>query len=98
LGDRVARALMSKYSVLLGEGQVGNGYELAIDDPVTKLSRYFTISNPKRLEQRVEDIENKLSILADNTNELVFLLKGAFVPDHPNKLPSQPIEYQKNIS
>ena len=49
LGDRVARALMSKYCVLLGEGQVGKGYELAIDDPVAKLlSRYFTISTPKR--------------------------------------------------
>jgi len=49
LGDRVARALMSKYGVLLGEGQVGKGYELAIDDPVAKLlSRYFTISTPKR--------------------------------------------------
>ena len=49
LGDRVARALMSKYGVLLAEGQVGKGYELAIDDPVAKLlSRYFTISTPKR--------------------------------------------------
>ena len=49
LGDRVARALMNKYGVLLGEGQVGKGYELAIDDPVAKLlSRYFTISTPKR--------------------------------------------------
>jgi len=49
LGDRVARALMSKYGVLLGEGQIGKGYELAVDDPVAKLlSRYFTISTPKR--------------------------------------------------
>ena len=49
MGDRVARALMSKYGVLLSEGQVGKGYELAIDDPVAKLlSRYFTISTPKR--------------------------------------------------
>ena len=49
LGDRVARVLMSKYGVLLGEGQVGKGYELAIDDPVAKLlSRYFTISTSKR--------------------------------------------------
>jgi len=40
---------MSKYSVLLAEGRVGKGYELAIDDPVAKLlSRYFTISTPKR--------------------------------------------------
>jgi len=51
-----------------------------------------------RLEQRVEDIEKKLNILADNTNELVFLLKRAFVPDNANNLPSQPIEYQKYIS
>ena len=35
-----------------------------------------------RLEQKVEAIEKKLSILADNTNELVFLLKRAFIPDH----------------
>ncbi len=49
LGDRVARGLMSKYGVLLGEGQVGRGYELAIDDPVAKLlSRYFCISTAKR--------------------------------------------------
>ena len=51
-----------------------------------------------RLEQRVEDIEKKLSILVDNTNELVFLLKGAYVPDHTHKLLTKPIEYQNYIS
>ena len=49
LGDRVAQALMSKYGVVLGEGQVGKGYELAVDDPVAKmLSRYFCIFTAKR--------------------------------------------------
>jgi DNA-binding MarR family transcriptional regulator len=48
LANRVARALMNKYGVLLGEGQVGKGYELAVDDPVARLlSRYFTLSTPK---------------------------------------------------
>jgi len=49
LGDRVARGLISKYGVLLGEAQVGNGYELVIDNPVARLlSMYFTISTGKR--------------------------------------------------
>jgi len=49
MGNRVASALMSKYGCVLGEGMIGKGYELAIDDPVAKLlSRYFTVSTPKR--------------------------------------------------
>jgi DNA-binding MarR family transcriptional regulator len=65
LGDRVARALMSKYGVLLGEGQVGNGYELAIDDPVAKLlSRYFTISTPKRkMDHSLGELEGEIDHL-----------------------------------
>jgi predicted transcriptional regulator len=49
LADRVAKGLMLKYGCVLGEGRVGRGYELAIDDPVAQLlSRYFTVSTPKR--------------------------------------------------
>jgi DNA-binding MarR family transcriptional regulator len=49
LGDRVARSMVLKYGVVLGEGKIGRGYELAIDDPVAKLlARYFTVSTPKR--------------------------------------------------
>lgn len=49
MGNRVASALMSKYGCVLAEGQIGKGYEMAIDDPVAKLlSRYFTVSTPKR--------------------------------------------------
>ena len=33
-----------------------------------------------RLEQRVEDIENKLTILGDNVNELVSVLKTTLIP------------------
>jgi DNA-binding MarR family transcriptional regulator len=49
LADRVAKGLMLKYGCVLGEGKVGRGYELSIDDPVAQLlSRYFTVSTPKR--------------------------------------------------
>ena len=66
LGDRVARALMSKYGVLLGEGQVGKGYELAIDDLVAKLlSRYFTISTPKRkMDHSPGELEGEIDHLS----------------------------------
>ena len=66
LGDRVARALMSKYGVLLSEGQVGKGYELAIGDPVAKLlSRYFTISTPKRkMDHSPGELEGEIDHLS----------------------------------
>ena len=51
-----------------------------------------------RLEQRVEDIEKKLTILGDNVNELVSILKSAFVPSSTKDLSSQLIEDQKYIS
>lgn len=49
VADRVARGLMQKYGYVLAPGEVCKGYELAIDDPVAQLlSRYFTVSTPKR--------------------------------------------------
>jgi hypothetical protein len=51
-----------------------------------------------RLEQRVEDIEKKLTNLSANTSELVSLLKTVFVTNPSNELPSQPIEYQKYMA
>ena len=49
VADRVARGLMQKYGYVLAPGEVCRGYELAIDDPVAQLlSRYFTVSTPKR--------------------------------------------------
>jgi hypothetical protein len=49
LANRVAKGLMRKYSVILGEGKIQNGYELAMDDPVAEfLSRFFEISTCKR--------------------------------------------------
>jgi len=66
LGDRVARGLVSKYGVLLGEGQVGKGYELAIDDPVAKLlSRYFCISTAKRkMDHSPGELEGEIDHLS----------------------------------
>ena len=66
LGDRVSQALMSKYAVLLGEGQVGKGYELAIDDPVAKLlSGYFTVSTPKRkMDHSPGELEGEIDHLS----------------------------------
>ena len=49
LTNRVAKSLMQKYSVTLGEGKIQKGYELGIDDPVADfLSRYFEVSTPIR--------------------------------------------------
>ncbi|MEJ2281399.1 MAG: hypothetical protein P8X97_05750 [Candidatus Bathyarchaeota archaeon] len=66
LADRVAQALMNKYGVLLGEGQVGKGYELAIDDPVAKLlGRYFTLSTPKRkMDHSPGELEGEIDHLS----------------------------------
>ena len=86
LGDRVARALMSKYSVLLAEGQVGKGYELAVDDPVAKLlSRFFTISTPKRkMDHSPGELEGEIDHLSRDA-AVEYLL----MPERIRKLESQ---------
>ena len=86
LGDRVARALMSKYGVLLGEGQVGKGYELAIDDPIAKLlSRYFTISTPKRkMDHSPGELEGEIDHLTRDA-AIEYLL----MPERVKKLEGQ---------
>jgi DNA-binding MarR family transcriptional regulator len=86
LGDRVARGLMSKYGVLLGEGQVGKGYELAIDDPVAKLlSRYFTISTSKRkMDHSPGELEGEIDHLSRDA-AVEYLL----MPERVKKLEGQ---------
>jgi hypothetical protein len=86
LGDRVALALMSKYGVLLGEGQIGKGYELAIDDPVAKLlSRYFTISTPKRkMDHSPGELEGEIDHLSKDA-AVEYLL----MPERVKKLERQ---------
>jgi len=86
LGDRVACALMSKYGVLLGEGQVGKGYELAVDDPVGKLlSRYFTISTPKRkMDHSPGELEGEIDHLSKDA-AVEYLL----MPERVRKLEGQ---------
>ena len=46
--------------------KVGKGYELAIDDPVAKLlSRYFTISTPKRkMDHSPGELESEIDHLS----------------------------------
>jgi len=86
LGDRVARALMRKYGVLLGEGQVGKGYELAVDDPVAKLlSRYFTISTPKRkMDHSPGELQGEIDHLSKDA-AIEYLL----MPERVKKLEGQ---------
>jgi predicted transcriptional regulator len=86
LGDSVARGLMSKYGVLLGEGQVGKGYELAIDDPVAKLlSRYFTISTAKRkMDHSPGELEGEIDHLSRDA-AIEYLL----MPERVKKLEGQ---------
>jgi DNA-binding MarR family transcriptional regulator len=86
LGDRVARALMRKYGVLLGEGQVGKGYELAIDAPIAKLlSRYFTISTPKRkMDHSPGELEGEIDHLTRDA-AIEYLL----MPERVKKLEGQ---------
>lgn len=49
VADRVAASLCLKYGCRLGEGSFCRGYELAVDDPVSRfLSRFFTVSTPER--------------------------------------------------
>jgi len=86
LGYRVARVLMSKYGVLLSEGRVGKGYELAIDDPVAKLlSRYFTISTPKwKMDHSLGELEGEIDHLSRDA-AVEYLL----MPERVKKLEGQ---------
>jgi hypothetical protein len=86
LWDRVARSLMSKYGVLLGEGQIGKGYELAIDDPVAKLlSRYFTISTPKRkMDHSPGELEGEIDHLSRDA-----VVEYLLMPERVKKLEGQ---------
>ncbi len=95
LGDRVARALMSKYGVLLSEGQVGKGYELAIDDPVAKLlSRYFTISTPKRkMDHSPSELEGEIDHLSKDA-AVEYLL----MPERVKKLEGQILGLSSQIA
>jgi DNA-binding MarR family transcriptional regulator len=94
LADRVARALMSKYSVLLGEGQIGKGYELAIDDPVAKLlSRYFTISTPKRkMDHSPGELEGEIDHLTKDA-AIEYLL----MPERMKKLERQILDLSSQV-
>jgi len=71
---------------LLGEGQVGKGYELAIDDPVAKLlSRYFTISTPKRkMDHSPGELEGEIDHLSRDA-AVEYLL----MPERVKKLEGQ---------
>jgi predicted transcriptional regulator len=86
LADRVARGLMSKYGCLLGEGGVGRGYELAVDDPVAQLlSRYFTVSTPKRkMDHSLGELEGEIDHLSRDA-AIEYLL----MPERVKKLEGQ---------
>jgi hypothetical protein len=66
VADRVAKSLMSKYGCRLAEGEICRGYELAIDDPVAQLlSRYFTVSTPKRkMDHSPGELEGEIDHLS----------------------------------
>jgi len=66
LAERVRKSLMLKYGCLLDEGKIGRGYELAIDDPVAQLlSRYFTVSTPKRkMDHSPGELEGEIDHLS----------------------------------
>ena len=86
LANRISRALMSKYGCLLGEGKIGKGYEVAIDDPVAKLlSRYFTISTAKRkMDHSPPELEGEIDHLSrDATVEYLLM------PERVKKLEGQ---------
>jgi predicted transcriptional regulator len=86
LADRVAKGLMLKYGCVLGEGKVGRGYELAVDDPVAKLlSRYFTVSTSKRkLDHSPGELEGEIDHLSRDA-AIEYLL----MPERVKKLEGQ---------
>jgi hypothetical protein len=85
---------MIKYGVLLGDGQVGKGYELAIDDPVAKLlSRYFTISTPKRkMDHSPGELEGEIDHLSKDA-AVEYLL----MPERVKKLEGQILRLSSQI-
>jgi DNA-binding MarR family transcriptional regulator len=86
LADRVAKGLMLKYGCVLGEGRVGRGYELAVDDPVAKLlSRYFTVSTSKRkMDHSPGELEGEIDHLSRDA-AIEYLL----MPERVKKLEGQ---------
>jgi len=78
--------LMFSVFVLLAEGQVGKGYELAVDDPVAKLlSRYFTISTSKRkMDHSPSELEGEIDHLSRDA-AVEYLL----MPERVKKLEGQ---------
>lgn len=86
LADRVAKSLMLKYGCRLAEGEVCKGYELAIDDPVAQLlSRYFTVSTPKRkMDHSPPSMEGEIDHLSRDA-AIEYLL----MPERVKKLEGQ---------
>jgi len=86
LADRVAKGLMLKYGCVLGEGRVGRGYELAVDDPVAKLlSRYFSVSTSKRkMDHSPDELEGEIDHLSRDA-AIEYLL----MPERVKKLEGQ---------
>jgi DNA-binding MarR family transcriptional regulator len=86
LADRVAKGLMLKYGCVLGEGKVGRGYELSIDDPVAQLlSRYFTVSTPKRkMDHSPSELQGEIDHLSRDA-AVEYLL----MPERVKKLEGQ---------
>jgi hypothetical protein len=75
-----------KYGCVLGEGRVGRGYELAVDDPVAKLlSRYFTVSTSKRkMDHSPGELEGEIDHLSRDA-AIEYLL----MPERVKKLEGQ---------
>jgi len=86
LADRVARSMVLKYGVVLGEGQVCKGYELAIDDPVAKLlARYFTVSTPRRkMDHSPGELEGEIDHLSRDA-----AIEYLMMPERVKKVESQ---------
>jgi len=86
LADRVAKGLMLKYGCVLGEGRVGRGYELAVDDPVAKLlSRYFSVSTSRRkMDHSPGELEGEIDHLSRDA-AIEYLL----MPERVKKLEGQ---------
>ena len=86
LADRVAKGLMLKYGCVLGEGRVGRGDELAVDDPVAKLlSRYFSVSTSKRkMDHSPDELEGEIDHLSRDA-AIEYLL----MPERVKKLEGQ---------
>ena len=82
LAERVRRSLMLKYGCLLDEGKIGRGYELAIDDHLSRDAAVEYLLMP----ERVKKLEGKVDALHYDLEELTSLLKRALQPPVPNNL------------